>query len=260
MSLVITRQIVENFSAMAHAYDCYAHVQRIVASRLVDIVQDKKDGLPSGAVVEIGAGTGLLSRQLPSVLGGRRLVLVDPSSSMLSLCRKQMEAFVDVPVTYVNLYSEQWVAEEPIALLVSSFSMQWYEDFCSEVLRLGSQLVPGGALAVAVPVCGSFSLWQELCEQEGVPSTINKLPTIEDLKAIAAGLNAQLSMQEYYVEDPSAQAVQFLRSLKGLGAHTRTSGIPLGAGRLRKILREADRRMKEGERFSFRVAIGWMQL
>lgn len=259
MQSVAAHQIVENFSAMAHTYDSYAHVQEMASRLLINLIQEKKNSLPVGTAVEIGAGTGLLSVQLPAILTERPLMLVEPSANMVQICQQRMEACAHDNVRYCNLYSEQWYAQEPVALITSSFSLQWCENFCLELSRLAGQLAAGGALAVAVPVSGSFDLWQKICQQEGVPSTLNNLPAIEDIKTVADQLNARLDLQEHFIKDPSVQALQFLRSLRGLGAHTRLSGKPLTAGMLRRLVRRADSLMQKGEGFSFRVAVVWMQ-
>lgn len=80
VAAVDMRQVRRHFDLHAGEYDGYAVVQKRVVERLVELVGDCGGG--EGPVLEIGSGTGWLSRLLPSLFPMRMIVLTDLAHGM----------------------------------------------------------------------------------------------------------------------------------------------------------------------------------
>lgn len=103
--------------------------------------------LPEGDVVDIGTGTGILLRQMTTMLGaGRRYVGIEPNRAMLAQARAAPVGnadvdFIEAPAEAVPL------AEACAALLTVAQALHWFDRtrFYAEAQRLAA---PGATLAV----------------------------------------------------------------------------------------------------------------
>jgi SAM-dependent methyltransferase len=97
-----------------------------------------------GEILEIGCGTGQLTREL--ALRGYRIVGLEPGQSLCALARERLAAFPRVEM--LQLTFEAWPLEKAcFDLVVSAQAFHWIDP----ALRFGKAadaLRPGGALAV----------------------------------------------------------------------------------------------------------------
>lgn len=128
-------------------------------------------------------------------------------------------------------------ALEPAGLLVSSFALQWLEAPARELERWGRALAPGGWLALAVPVRGSFPQWRQAAAAAGVPCTALELPDADDLiGALARAGLATTLQQRLRFSRPAGSGLATLRRLRDLGAGSSRTA-PLSPAQLRRLLR-----------------------
>jgi trans-aconitate 2-methyltransferase len=101
-----------------------------------------------GVAVDLGCGTGELTRALAERWPAARVIGVDNSREMLD----QAEAHA-IPgrLRFVQADLAAWRADEPIDLIVSNAALQWVGDHAGLLSRLADMLAPGGTLAVQVP-------------------------------------------------------------------------------------------------------------
>jgi trans-aconitate 2-methyltransferase len=100
---------------------------------------------PNLKIVDLGCGTGELTRQLADALPGSNVTGVDSSAQML----EKAAAFVSP-----NLRFEQGDQAELTGewdLIFSNAALQWSENHAELIPRLYRQLAPGGQIAVQVP-------------------------------------------------------------------------------------------------------------
>jgi trans-aconitate 2-methyltransferase len=110
---------------------------------LADLVEAR----PGMRVLDLGCGTGRLTRGLHKRLGAVRTLGVDSSGSMLA----ESAAFAGDGVSFqLGDLSE---LHEPSTwdLVFSNAALQWVEDHPSALERLARLLAPGGQLAIQVP-------------------------------------------------------------------------------------------------------------
>lgn len=119
-------------------------------------------------VLDLGAGTGLLSAKVLERFPGARLTLIDLSDGMLAQARRRFEA---LPEGRVALVAGDYTAEElggPYDAVVSGLSIHHLEDDAKQALfrRVFRALRPGGVFVnadqVAGPTLGRDALYRAL--------------------------------------------------------------------------------------------------
>jgi malonyl-CoA O-methyltransferase len=212
------------FDACAHSYDANAAPQRAFAVRVAGFIQPS----PEEDVLELGAGTGALTRALCAV-PGVRIQATDASPAMVSLGRAAVPA---------ARWSELDAFRAPLpqaALQVSSGLLQWAPDPAQILRNWKAALAPGGRMVHAVPCEPCLAEWRALVQES--PLVWRDEPAWRALFA-AAGLRVRRT--KLWVEQvmfPSA--LDMVRALhqSGVTGHPR-----LGPGRLRQAIRDYDAR------------------
>jgi malonyl-CoA O-methyltransferase len=126
----------KHFDRHAHEYDGYASVQDDMAGKLMDILGDKRLTNVQ-RILEIGSGTGMLTRRLCSSYPQANLTVVDLSSSMLERLRHNLGDSADRTNFILGDIEDPVISEKlsdcanregKFDLIVSSAAFQWLND------------------------------------------------------------------------------------------------------------------------------------
>lgn len=226
-----TRDVADSFSAATTTYDQAAAAQACAADRLVDCVLEL--ALPANPnVLEVGCGTGLLTRRLLPRLGGN-WVVTDLAPAMVKAAEASCPA--------ANATFRVMDAQQPdvptglFDLVVSNMAAQWFCDLGRTMRRLLACLTPGGVLAFSTLGRGSFAQWREAHAALGFACGTPVYPTAGELAAL---LPAGARIVSQSIEMRHTNAFDFLDSLKRVGAGTPAAGhVPLPPGALRRVMR-----------------------
>lgn len=225
-------RIAARFGAAASDYDEHSPLQRGAASRLASRIT-RLDLPPQPRVLEIGCGTGHLTRALQPILGGPWLA-TDIAPAMVATCRSRLGGGVD----YAVMDGERpALASGRFDLIVASLATQWFADLPAAFARLAQLLAPGGRIALVTVGRGTFAEWQEAHAAVGLKAAT---PDYPDAATLAQAFPAELSVtleEEDFVE-PLSEPIEFVRGLRRIGADTPAPGTkPLTAGQMRRVLR-----------------------
>ncbi len=125
---------------------------------------------PNLKVVDLGCGTGELTRQLADALPNSDVIGLDSSQSML-----ERAASLSIP----NLHFEQGNQSELTGewdLIFSNAALQWSENHIELIPRLLERLTPGGQIAIQVPSNHnhiSHQIYRETANEEPFKSILN---------------------------------------------------------------------------------------
>jgi trans-aconitate 2-methyltransferase len=99
-------------------------------------------------VVDLGCGTGELTRTLAERWPEARILGIDHSEEMLAQARERAG---HPHLRFVCADLAEWEPEAPLDRIVSNAALQWLPDHGTLIGRLVERLAPRGALAVQVP-------------------------------------------------------------------------------------------------------------
>lgn len=225
------QRVADAFTAAATTYDSAARAQAEAADRMVELVAGLS--LPARpTVLEVGCGTGLLTRRLLPRVGGDWLV-TDLSPAMVDAAKAAVGA--NAAQFRVMDAEQPDVPRSLFDLIVSNLAAQWFTDLSRAANQLRACLAPGGTLVLSTLGAGSFAQWRDAHAALGLSSGI---PAYPDAAALAAQLPAGARLVTQAIDVRHDDALDFVRALKQIGAGTPTPGhAPLSAGALRKVMR-----------------------
>lgn len=239
------------FDAAAPSYEHYAGVQHAVADRLAQAIE----GLclpPRPRILEVGCGTGLLTRSLASRIAEADWTVTDLAPAMVRQVQGALQLggssrFLVMDGEYPAAHQ---AAEDRFDLICSSMALQWFTNPPLGMARLAQLLAPGGRLAAAIPIHGSCAEWDNAHRVLGLASAVIRFPSTSDLRPPAGFRQGDLRI-ELFTEE-CGTALNFLRRLKGIGATAPSPGSrPLSVGEMRQVCAAFERC---GARCSYRIA------
>lgn len=246
--LIHKPDIARRFNGSAARYDQHASVQQHAARELAQRIA-RLPLPPRPRILEIGCGTGLLTRELAGLLGPASWTLTDISPAMLSQARRHFpgdsQQFLAMDGEYPSGLTGHF------DLICSSLAVQWFDDLNSGLARLAAYLAPGGWLAFNTLAAGTFREWRAAHEQLGWQAGTRSYPP-------AAHIGRSLPFSGHLVTESLRVAhtggLSFLRGLKAIGATCPASHhTPLSASQLRAVLQRFD---KEHQSVSYEIAYG----
>lgn len=208
-------EVIAGFSRAAKTYDAWALPQQQIAARLIELLPP---GQVDGAILDLGCGTGCLTRLLRRRYPLARIIAVDIAPGMIDQCARAFEDDGKVELHVAD--AEHFVAASPCQLVLSSSSFQWFADRKAALGNAVMSLAEGGRFAMAVPVSGTL---RELSESFEAAASCS-MPTLEfpgekelfGLLKLAGLAPAAAAVEETRFE--YASPLDLLRSIKGIGA------------------------------------------
>lgn len=240
------------FGSAADHYDDHAGVQRLVARTLADLLaRQPLPALRGGdrlRILEIGCGTGALTRAVRALFPEAEIIATDLAPEMVALAARGG----DVGAQFLVMDGEAPAFDGPwFDLIISSLAFQWFTDLPRALDRLAGLLRPGGSLMFATMARRSFVEWRAAHEVHGLRAGTPLYPTLGELRALLARHEDAFLFDEDYVQDFGG-ARGLLAHLKGIGATVPVEGrTPLSAGQLRQVMRSYD---EGGGRCTYHVA------
>jgi len=232
----IKAAVTAAFSAAAETYDDCAQAQRAIAANLA--LRLDTLALSNARILEIGCGTGFLSRHLMS-LHARELILSDISTAMVEGCRARVGHAAGV--RYVVLDGEDTgTIGSGFDLICSSLAFQWFGDLRAACHALAGQLAPGGYLAFSTLACGTFHEWREAHTALGLEPALRTYPSLQSIARVLPA-NGVLDIHEEHHRRRYRDGHAFIAELKQIGAHLpEDTSRALTPGALRRVLRSVE--------------------
>lgn len=221
--------LINRFARAVATYEASAVVQRLAAERLAERLGGVCH-LLAPRILEIGCGTGLLSRRLMARFSPSELVLND-------LCPDMGICFANVPRTlFLAGDGRALVWPGMFDVVASASAIQWFGDLGAFSRRCAAVLPKGGFLAVS---CFGPATLQEVRALSGAGLDY---PSFEQFGAVLGAdfepLVVERGLEELYLESGAA----VLRHLKATGVTATGAGEVWTRGRLAAFVEAYERR------------------
>lgn len=250
---VMARSLIgQNFSKRACSYHEHALLQQICAGRLMEILEEEHSKLISGDILEIGCGSGMITKQLFEHFADRNLCITDLSPMMLKNCEKRLqESYPNINAIYEILDGENFDRSNKYAWIVAGLVFQWFSDLEVCIDQIVKGLLPGGQLLFSVLEAQSFPEWRACCQELGLPFTGNRLPELFKLKANETPYKK--TVWHEIVKMRHSSAGHFFKHLKLIGANTGLSQQRLTPHEMKHLIQYWDSKYSEGVTITYHV-------
>lgn len=230
------RRIADAFGRAAASYDDAAAPQRQAAGLVADLA--RRLPVPDRPrILEIGCGTGILTRDIQRIWPMAELIVSDISPDMVG----RAAGGAMIAGTFLTLDGETPPFEGPwFDLILSSLAMQWFADLPAAIARLAALLRPGGTLLFSTMGADSFAEWRAAHDAVGEAAGTPGYPDLATLRTMIAMHDDAFAFDEHWRHDFGG-ARGFLAHLKGIGATVPAGDHDaLGPSRMRGVMRAFD--------------------
>jgi len=236
----LTREIIaKGFGQGATSYEKDAEVQRVAAAELAHLLELVRDQIPMGPILEVGCGTGFVTRHLSRLFPDRELEVTDLSPEMLELCRVSMGGHRG-RIGFRVVDGEEIESTKEYPLITAGFVVQWFHNPARGLLRLSNLLAPQGVLIASLPGRGSFPEWREACQNAGIDYPGIELPEAAELAATLSTCGVKVSVVSSSYTERYTTPLHFFYHLRRIGAAPGVREGRLSPARMRGILREIE--------------------
>jgi len=201
-----------NFSSKANAYNLSANIQKKVAKKLCQLFIENytPNNNQKIRILDLGSGTSFVAKNLLKKIDNCEIYELDLSLEMLNNFQKNPEKILKICADIESLP----FAESSFDAIISSFSLQWIEDFENLFNVLKKLLKPRALLAFSIPDNQSF---QEL---KNSPFLINKMPDkLELLNVLERHQFIKKSFINEKIYEKFLNLVEALKSFKKIGVN-----------------------------------------
>lgn len=233
------------FDRASSHYESAAALQAQVSAELLERL-GAFDFRPH-VVLDLGAGTGRVTRELKRRYRGALVVALDVAPGMLREARRHLSAWR----RFERLCADAQrlpLKDASVDLVFSSLMLQWCEPLDEALAEVRRVLRPGGFFAFSTLGPDTLKELRAAWAQTDGLTHVNRFIDLHDVgDAVSRAGLAEPVLDVDHIELAYPDAVSLMRDLKTIGAHNVTAGRPrtlLGRSKLERMSRayEAFRR------------------
>lgn len=205
------QKIEYSFDKGALHYDWAASIQREAAEKLISFAPEKTPL----KILEIGCGTGFLTKMLVQKYPEAQITALDISAKMIEKCRAKLPF-----VTFKKTDGEEYIPSEKFDLIISNMTVQWFDDPMAGLNHYKKFLNPDGQVLFSTLGDQNFKEWCGVLNDLKLPNAI--------LKNISYDGIFEEQKEAVMYQHP----IDFVKALKNMGA-TPSSVRPITPAQLK---------------------------
>ncbi len=212
-----------HFSSAAPTYDRHAHVQREAADHLFELIED----ITPSTILEVGCGTGLLTRRIAARWPEAPLTAVDIAPGMIEAAQRSMPDAKGMRWVVSDFRS--FSRQDRFGLVVSNCALHWMQPIASAIVRAAGLLEVGGHFAASLMLEGTLSELHA-ARHEAAPdkAALHGMPELNEVTTACAAAGLAIVRQDITEHVHTSPTVdELVRALREQGL---TSGS-LGRGK-----------------------------
>ncbi|MEM7317271.1 MAG: methyltransferase domain-containing protein, partial [Planctomycetota bacterium] len=207
--------ILSEFDRASSTYQAHSEVQQEIARALANLLIEacpKPD-----TILELGCGTGNLTRLLAQQYPSSRIEATDASPSMLEEARRLMD---ESQVKYSELVIDSNLRlDSDWDLIASSMTLQWLKNLPQVIGRLADR---AQTLAFALPIHGTFANWIEAHHKIGRLPGTREFVTADELRDACADYDCVMTTEDFPVH--YHRPIDFVKNLHYIGGNAPRPG------------------------------------
>lgn len=230
--------IEKSFSKYTRSYDAHAKAQEIGA-RLLCMEIEKNfvlDEFKNRNILEIGCGTGILSRHLNEIFKKSNLFFSDISQEMTVHCKKSIEDKKNNKKFFVQ-DGETFYKKETFSLIFSSFTIQWFKNYIKALENYYDSLEKNGSMLISFQGPESFPEWKKISKELNLSFTGNLMPDPKEIEKFAKDKFKKYSLINKKIKLEYRSSLEFFNSLKYIGASIKTRDQAYSQGEFLKLVK-----------------------
>jgi malonyl-CoA O-methyltransferase len=138
------KQLIMHFDRNAVNYDYYANVQKKMSNVLINrLLQEKKDYKRCYKILDIGCGTGILTKRVAEIYINSEITGIDISKNMIDIVKNNLKIY---NVRFLCDDIEKAKLDEKFDIIVSSATFQWFENLEDTLINITNYLEKNGVL------------------------------------------------------------------------------------------------------------------
>lgn len=201
------QKIEKAFDKGAVNYDWAAYIQREVAEKLMSFCPNKTPL----KILEIGCGTGFLTKMLVNKYPESQITAIDISGKMIEKCQSKLPF-----IKFEKADGETFKPIEKFDLIISNMTVQWFENQVSGIDRLQEFLKPNGQILFSTLGEKNFHQWRDVLKELNLPSGLLTAPTYKNI------------IEEQEESVMYQHPIDFIKGLKDIGAsHSEAPSLSL---------------------------------
>lgn len=198
----------KNFSRGSDTYEDFAVVQKHMAKNLINFIPNDFDGIK---ILEIGSGTGILTRELLRKFPKTQITLIDISEKMIDRCKKEF----GFSLNYIIGDAENYEFSETYDLIISNAAFQWFNDLEKSLESLKQSLSFNGKILFSTFMEGTYKeLNDSFLKISGEYNYSQNFINSAELYKLGEVLKTEVYYEEY------ENLLDFLKSIKAIGAQS----------------------------------------
>jgi len=225
----VTGPVARRFDAAAGSYETATPIQRKVAGTLARRIMSARP-YGGGRVAEFGCGTGYLAEVLAPVLRPELWIATDIAPAMAAVAARRASG-PNIAVAVMD--ATRPALGGSYDLVCSSLTLQWLSHPAQVLARWRAMVRPGGALAVATLLDGTFAEWRAALAAAGAPTPEPKFATLDQVRG---WFGPSARIETLPLTQKHEDALAFARSAKASGIDA-GGARALPAGVMRRALK-----------------------
>jgi len=188
--------IGKRFSAAAETYDRHARPQLALAQSVISVLPE----MYPEQILELGSGTGQLTRLLTDRFPEVLIDAVDVAEKMIAHSRIKFKRFEQI--NWIVGDAQTYWGGDRYPLIVSSSALHWVSDLRETCENIFQCLEPGGTFALGMMLQGTLKELHEQREAIAPEKTpLLTLPTYEETKACLQTAGFRIERRKHSEEE-----------------------------------------------------------
>jgi len=242
------RSVRASFERASTSYESAAALQARVATELLERLAQLR--LEPGVVLDLGAGTGRVTRELKRRYRGALVMALDLAPGMLREARRHLRPWR----RFARLCGDAQrlpLADASVDLVFSNLMLQWCQPLDAALLEARRVLRPEGFFAFSTFGTATLHELRSAWARADDYNHVNHFPDVQEVgdALVRAGL-VEPVLDVDRIEMGYADALALMRDLKAIGAHNVTAGRPrslAGRARLQHMQQAYERFRRDGQ-------------